>query len=102
MLINQKIITTITFYIKEEKTGLKLYGGIKDYIEQACPDQYLIPAFGYDEVSKVGHNKNKKAKAQSILKVHKWNAHLMYFHFLAMYSLFALMDTYQRSYSTGW
>ena len=71
MLINQKIITTITFYIKEEKTGLKLYGGIKDYIEQACPDQYLIPAFGYDEVSKVGHNKNKKAKAQSILKVHK-------------------------------
>ena len=55
MLINP----TITFYIKEEKTGLKLYGGIKDYIEQACPDQYLIPAFGYDEVSKVGHNKNK-------------------------------------------
>ena len=72
-------ICVITFYIKEEKTGLKLYGGIKDYIEQASADQYLIPAFGYDEVSKVGHNTNKslqKSKsnlclAQSILKVHK-------------------------------
>ena len=28
-------------------------------MEQACPDQYLIPAFGYDEVSKMGHNKTK-------------------------------------------
>ena len=57
MLINQTNIIAVVFCIKEEKTGLKLYGGIKDYIEQACPDQYLIPAFGYDEVSKMGHNK---------------------------------------------
>ena len=59
MLINQSIIIAVVFCIKEEHTGLKLYGGIKDYIEQACPDQYLIPAFGYDEVSKMGHNKTK-------------------------------------------